>query len=324
MRLLNGLGNINIWKIIRNIVLLVIAIILFWVGLHYGLKAYEQKKYPPLGQLVEVDGENMHVYTKGDGENTIVLLGGLGTSAPVLDFEPLIDELSQQNKVVVVEGFGYGWSDITKKERSVENIVEELRLALKEANISGPYILMPHSISGIYSMYYANEYPEEVKAIVGIDPTLPQSFDYFGEPTPSTSVFMKLVAPTGISRMLSSIFAADLMPIADEGTYTDEEFKMIKAITSWKLSNKNIVDESNAIQSSVNKTKDMSFPTNIPVLIFAAKNDEEPVDGKTNMTFYEEQLSINDSNKLVELEGHHYLHWTHSKEMTDTINHFIN
>jgi pimeloyl-ACP methyl ester carboxylesterase len=129
--------------------------------------------------LVELDGENMHIYTKGEGENTFVLLSGLGTTAPVLDFEPLVNELAKENKVVVVEGFGYGWSDLTKKERTVENIVGEIRAALQLANIKGPYILMPHSISGIYSMYYANKYPEEVKAIIGIDPTLPQAFRVF-------------------------------------------------------------------------------------------------------------------------------------------------
>ena len=71
----------------------------------------------------------------------------------------------------------YGWSDLTDKERTVENIVGEIRMALKEANIEGPYILMPHSISGIYILYYANQYPSEVKAIIGIDPTLPQILD---------------------------------------------------------------------------------------------------------------------------------------------------
>ena len=90
----------------------------------------------------------------------------------------------KDHKVVVVESFGYGWSDITEKERTVENIVEEIRTALKKANIEGPYILMPHSISGIYSMYYANKYPKEVKAIIGNDPTFPKVWEYFGEPTP--------------------------------------------------------------------------------------------------------------------------------------------
>jgi pimeloyl-ACP methyl ester carboxylesterase len=134
----------------------------------------------------------MHVYTKGDGENTIVLLSGLGTAAPVLDFEPLVNELAKNHKVVVVESFGYGWSDVTNKERTVENIVEEIRTALK-SNIEGPYILMPHSISGIYSMYYANAYPDEVKAVIGIDFTLPQVLEYFDESAPTMSEYMKYV-----------------------------------------------------------------------------------------------------------------------------------
>lgn len=134
----------------------------------------------------------MHVYTKGDGENTIVLLSGLGTAAPVLDFEPLVNELAKNHKVVVVESFGYGWSNVTNKERTVENIVEGIRTALK-SNIEGPYILMPHSISGIYSMYYANAYPDEVKAVIGIDFTLPQVLEYFGESAPTMSEYMKYV-----------------------------------------------------------------------------------------------------------------------------------
>ena len=169
------------WIVLRNILLGIVAALVLWFIFSNLMTTYEQKKYPAIGQLVEVDGKSMHVYTKGDGDNTIVLLSGLGTAAPALDFEPLIDELAKNNKVVVVESFGYGWSDITDKERTVENMVEETRTALKKLNIKGPYILMPHSISGIYSMYYANRYPEEIKAIIGIDPTLPE---WFGEYTP--------------------------------------------------------------------------------------------------------------------------------------------
>ncbi|WP_257139087.1 hypothetical protein [Bacillus pseudomycoides] len=55
----------------------------------------ERNKYPPLGQLVDVNGEKMHVYTKGEGENTIVLLSGAGMAAPALDYEPLMNEISR-------------------------------------------------------------------------------------------------------------------------------------------------------------------------------------------------------------------------------------
>ncbi|WP_396124317.1 alpha/beta fold hydrolase [Bacillus pseudomycoides] len=205
----------------------------------------ERNKYPPLGQLVDVNGEKMHVYTKGEGENTIVLLSGAGTAALALDYEPLMHEISKNNRIVVIETFGYGWSDITNKERTVENIVEEIRDALKKANIEGPYILMPHSVSGIYSMYYANKYPDEIKAIIGIDCTLPQVVEYFNEPAPTMPQYLSVLAPTGIARLAVNMNPEKYLPITDKGTYFDDNLKMIKSISAWNLANKNIVSEVN-------------------------------------------------------------------------------
>ncbi|MFJ7640098.1 alpha/beta fold hydrolase [Peribacillus sp. NPDC097225] len=309
-------------RVIRSILLFVVAISLAWIAFHTVMKAYEQKKHPAWGQMVEVDGKEMHVYTKGEGEHTIVLLSGLGTAAPVLDYEPLIDEMAKDNKIVVVEPFGYGWSELTDKERTVENIVEEIRTALKKSKIEGPYILMPHSLSGIYSMYYAHEYPNEIKAIIGVDFTLPKALEYFEEPAPSMPAYLKYVAPTGLARIASYVSAENVLPIADEGIYSEENLDMTKTITAWKVYNRNIVDEANAIEENVKKTKEMSFPSNMPLLIFAAKRDKVTEDGKTNETFYRSQLGENPLNELVVLEGHHYLHWTRYKEMGEHVRHF--
>ena len=84
----------------------------------------------------------MSIYVTGRGENTIVLLPGLGTAAPILYFMPLAQALARENRVVVVEPLGYGWSDTTKEARTVENTVEELRSALKAEGLDGPYVLM--------------------------------------------------------------------------------------------------------------------------------------------------------------------------------------
>lgn len=110
-------------RILRNMIVAMLGICIIWVVTNQVMTAVEKKKYTPVGQLVEVDGRDIHVYIKGRGENTIVLLSGLGTAAPALDFEPLVNELSKNNKVVVLEPFGYGWSDITNKKRAAENIV---------------------------------------------------------------------------------------------------------------------------------------------------------------------------------------------------------
>ena len=61
------------------------------------------------------------------------------------------------------------WSDITNDERTLQNEVEEIRSALTESNINGPYVLMPHSISGLHAIYYANTYPDEIEGIIGIN-----------------------------------------------------------------------------------------------------------------------------------------------------------
>jgi pimeloyl-ACP methyl ester carboxylesterase len=311
------------WVIIRNILLTIGAVLLILIIFNKVMTKYEQKEYRALGELVEVDGKNMHVYSKGDGKNTIVLLSGLGTAAPALDFEPLINELSKNNKVVVVEPFGYGWSDLTNKERTVENIIGEIRVALKKSNISGPYILMPHSASGIYSMYYANKYPDEIKAIIGIDPTLPKALEYFDESAPTMPKYMSLVAPTGIARLALYIIPEDFLPIAEDKTYSDENLKMTKSISTWKGFNENVVNEANELNNNIEKTIDMSFLQDMPVMIFTKEEEKVNEEGKSKLTFYQTQLSNVSLNKLVTLDGHHYLHWTRYKEMNEHVNEFL-
>ncbi|MED4587550.1 alpha/beta fold hydrolase [Priestia flexa] len=230
----------------------------------------------------------------------------------------MIFELSHTYKVVVVEPFGYGWSDFTESERSVENIVEEVRNPLKKADIQGPYILMSHSVSGIYAMYYANHYPDEVEAIVGIDPTLPKMLRCFGEaPSTMPSIF-RFVAPTGIARLAVELDDESYLPIAEPGMYSSRELKMIKAKTSIKGYNKNIIMEMNETERNVNKTESLTIPNKVPVLIFA-KNFQKETNGKSTLSFYEQEIAKQHHNKVVMLNGHHYLHWTRSREIVDEL-----
>ena len=311
------------WKVIGNIVLTMLLLSGIWFLYHSGMKIYEANKYPASGEYVDVDGEKIHVYTKGEGEKTVVLLPGLGTAAPMLDFEPLIDELSKDFQVAVVEPFGYGWSDLTEKERTVENIVEEVRSALQIAQIEGPYILMPHSVAGIYSLYYANEYPEEVEAIIGIDPTLPQALEYFQKGAPQMPSFMSLLAPSGMARLALLLKGEDFLPLAEEGTYSDDNLAMTKAISASKGYNRTIVAEASELQENIEKTKDLSFPPKLPVMIFMKEDDKVTEDGKSMGTFYEEQLHSVENHRLIALKGHHYLHWTNYEKMTEEIGVFV-
>ncbi|MCG7379756.1 alpha/beta hydrolase [Paenibacillus sp. ACRSA] len=309
--------------ILKRLLLFILSAVFIWIGFHHVMKLVEQHKYPAIGQYIQIENKRMHVYTKGNGSNTIVLLSGLGTASPVLDFEPLINEMSKHNRVVVLEPFGYGWSDRTDKKRTVEHIVGELRSALKQLNIKGPYVLMPHSISGIYSMYYAHEFPDEVKAIVGIDATLPAALAYFNETPPSMPGIMRYAAPTGLARLATSLDDSAYLPLASEGAYSNENLAMTKAMTAWNGYNSNIVQEANELVSNVKKTAHMSFPSELPVLFFTRDDGRVSEDGKSQFTFLQTQLTDHTSSTILPLKGHHYLHWTKYKEMSEAVLKFL-
>lgn len=54
---------------------------------------------------------------------------------------------------MVVEKFGYGFSDIVDKSRDIDSILEDTRAALAGVGLTAPYVLCPHSMSGLEALY---------------------------------------------------------------------------------------------------------------------------------------------------------------------------
>lgn len=119
--------------------------------------------------FANVDGQKMSAYITGQGDHTIVFLRGHDDPCPTLTLSPLADALATQNKVVILDYFGCGFSDSTARERTAENYVYEIRTALQDLEVKGPYILAAHELSGLYAQLYGEMYPEEVEAIIGLD-----------------------------------------------------------------------------------------------------------------------------------------------------------
>jgi pimeloyl-ACP methyl ester carboxylesterase len=134
-------------------------------------------KTPCPGKLVMVNGHQMHVFSEGQGKEAFVFLSGGGTRWPTEDFKPLWSLLSDRYRIVVVEKSGYGWSEAAQTPRDLDIILEESREALRLCEISAPYILVPHSMSGLEALYWAQKYPNEVRAIIGLDPAIPEAYE---------------------------------------------------------------------------------------------------------------------------------------------------
>jgi pimeloyl-ACP methyl ester carboxylesterase len=254
----------------------------------------------------------MNVMIQGQGEETVVLLPGFGTAAPGIDFKPLVDELSPFYKVVVIEPFGYGLSDITEKERTVDNIVSELHEALQQLKIDR-YILMGHSISGIYGLDYVNKYKNEVSAFVGIDSSVPAQGA--GEALPTAA--LKSLKQSGFFRLLVKIDPNQILsPNVDDKT--KEQNRMI---TLKNMMNPNIINEAEHFPSNFKATETLKFPKDLPVLFFLVK-DTTDVEGWEAL--HEDQIKDSLQGKMILLEGDHYLHHTRSKEIVQNFRSFMN
>lgn len=127
-------------------------------------------------------------------------MSGGGTSSPVLDFKALYSRLSDQYKIAVVEKAGYGFSATAKVPRDIDTMLEETRAALTLAGESPPYVLFPHSMSGIEALYWAQMYPNEVEAIIGLDPAIPEVYEEYPLPSVGMMSLTGLGARVGITR----------------------------------------------------------------------------------------------------------------------------
>lgn len=125
------------------------------------------KNNPPEGKLVDVGGFKLHLHKQGKGSPTIILETGSGASST--SWLDIPGELSKFGTVVTYDRGGYGWSEKADTERTGENIVRELYTALKKEKIEGPYILVGHSLGGMYARLFAQTYKEEVGGVVLLD-----------------------------------------------------------------------------------------------------------------------------------------------------------
>jgi pimeloyl-ACP methyl ester carboxylesterase len=146
--------------------LLVLVVI---VALAVGARAKPRlrAKFPPPGALVDVGGYRLHLACEGEGSPTVVMEAGMGDPSSI--WALVQPQIAQTARVCTYDRAGLGWSDPSPKPRTAENIVRELHTLLHNAGVPGPYVLVGHSIGGIYMRLFAHTYPDEVAGMVLLD-----------------------------------------------------------------------------------------------------------------------------------------------------------
>lgn len=309
-------------RVLAIVALTLIGLVLVSTAANLLLEQSERASTTPYGERVQIEAGTINVSRSGGSGPTLVLLSGLGTGAPALDFAPLVRELPGY-RTVVVEGFGYGFSDTDVRPRTIENIAEELHSALAALSITGPYVLVGHSIAGFTTLYYANKYPSEVSAVIGIDPSVstaaaPPAGPAAPADAPASGNFWERLPSTiGLVRWAAALGLAD----PDSSSYTPSEIAQTRMLTSWNFGNAAVTDETNRVGENAAKLHGLKYPSELPVLQFLA---QDTMDSRPDwLSLHERQLDNVARHKLVILDGPHYLHWTKAPEMAKEIDAFL-
>lgn len=275
----------------------------------------EQASLTPMGKTVLVNGHKINVYVEGDGPETIVVLSGAGIASPILDFKNLTDSLSKKYKVVVVERAGYGFSEDSDQSRDVMTVLSETRQALSQANISGPFIILSHSMASLESLAWQEKYPNEVKALIGLDWALPASYEDLKEhPTLITLAYW--TSKIGLLRYFPESF------YIKNPTLTETERQQYKLLAYKQLMSQAMLHESRLAKENAKKVPSSINPK-IPALLLVS-NGEGTTFSQSEWQRYAERFASDQSNVQVDyMDAPHDLYHYQSDAIVSRIKEFL-
>ena len=211
---------------------------------------------------VSVNGTMLNVYTEGSGSVTVVFLSGGGVTCPALEYKPRYRRMSEKYRIAVIEKAGYGFSDSMKTSRTVENLVAEDREALRQAGIEPPYVLAAHSYSGLETVYWANTYPEEIKAVLSMDMGIPdyavlQAKEVTDEKRDKLLAkqhrLLKLIAKDGLFAKLIKNKAENVSGLLSGSELTADEKQIYRRMFYKNLANNEYIEESRLMTANASE-----------------------------------------------------------------------
>ncbi|MCM1273587.1 MAG: alpha/beta hydrolase [Clostridium sp.] len=286
--------------IIRVLIIMLAAVVLFVLGtfiFHRVKTSRETELLKEKGYYnpVSVGDYYLNVASFGNknGEHTIIAMAGLGSGDFPVAMRHMTAPLEKDNLIVFVDRAGYGFSDDTNNEMTLEYIVEDYRRALKNAGIEVPYILMPHSIGGAYATYWVSHYPEEIEAVIFVDGSQlsPTAFD----DSPGYTVGIKDKALAFLAKMGLSRYALRHYFYQYAGNFTEEEQELADALMYMTLDSVAPISEDGLLAQNAQDAFNGIITNDVPKLyICASWGFETEEDIIEYHTWVNRQIEMND------------------------------
>ncbi|MCR4795398.1 MULTISPECIES: alpha/beta fold hydrolase [Ruminococcus] len=301
--------------------IILVAVVILTIRHYFKCKSDRKIFENAYGEYFTTSSGDRINYTFYDSksDDVAIVLPGYGCSTAHYEFDAFADRLKDDYKIIIVDPLGVGLSDGTKRKRTVENYCEELHELMQYLDYD-KYTIIGHSIAGLYSLYYANQYTDEVEAFIGIDASLPHQSDdaiWIAKPK-NTRILYKIVrvafVKTGIERLITELSFDEYMKQIPTLTKDDRE-KALALYCTASLTDTQM-DEMNELPDNMDKCYDMKFPPQIPVLYVLAKSN---VDSMSSWEQIHRDVVTNPNSKVTVIKGEHYLHFTNLDGLIEEI-----
>lgn len=145
---------------------------------------------PPAVPAATAEPGRLDQHIEGSGRPVVVFQSGLGDGLGV--WLAVQAALPKDVTSIAVSRSGYGRSAAREGDHSPCAAAAELRVSLRQAGLEPPYVLVGHSLGGLYQYAFARLYPDEVAGIVLVEPTHPQHWPRMQRDAPATAMVVRI------------------------------------------------------------------------------------------------------------------------------------
>ena len=163
---------IFVWLVIIGLLFLLLV---FLGGMFTLVTDENTLKDGSLINYVEVDGVKLNMRRYGNtagSKHKIVCISDYRDDDFSVTSELLFNDVLNDYEIIVIDRPGYGFSDDTNHEQTVDNVLSSYRSALSKLKIDGPYILLADGYGSVYATYWESLHDTEIEGIIYINPTV--------------------------------------------------------------------------------------------------------------------------------------------------------
>lgn len=223
----------------------------------------------PPGHLADLGTHRLH-YTLGgldhDGPTVVLETGFSGASFAWAWVQP---DVANFARVLSYDRAGLGWSEDSAAPHDAGEVARQLALLLRVSGAPPPYVLVGHSLGGIFVRRFAQLHPDLVAGLVLVDASHPEQdtrLPAFRDGDPFLMV--------RIGRVLARLGLAGLTGVADSAETLPPEAaaaarRFLASTRHWSA----MTAEAASFRESLAQVREGASLPDVPVIVLSAARD---------------------------------------------------